>query len=621
MGAGKTLSAILASRTLKTHTLIFCPNSVIDTWKQSIQDAFPDSDVASKTFTPKWNKGNKYRYLILNYEMLQQPNSEVKIKQLCQDYNLQLLVIDEVQMAKQRTKVMSLRRQRLLSCRKFLLEENPDLYILGMSGTPVINNIKEGKALLELLSGKSYDDVGEKATLTNCALLFRHLLLNGLRWRPDFAIEQNIKEIDIDCPNLAEELKEYFNPKNYDILKLEKLLTKYRLPTIIDNLSKHTIIYTHFVGDGIIEMIRNAVQGAGWSVGIYDGKDKSGLAKFKNKDIDILIASSTVGTGVDGLQLISNNLIFNTTPYTSAEFDQIVARILRQGQKEKSINIIFPKTRLDCNGKFWSWCQSKLNRIKFKRSLADCAVDGVLPEGRLRSDKEFFRDRMDLLQRLQSDGIKELDRKDLTIEESINSSITVPKKPQYSLHTETHLKWNSEKSSTTHKRLIEGPQEWYDYHKSWNEDKKEWRSIPIEVLGKYLKQELSLKNLGYILVDAGCGEAYLSNTLKNITVKSFDHVAINEDIVSCDMTALPLKDNSVHQLVSCLSLNHGRNQEQEYLKEFRRVLKNKSGKLRVVLPSSKIDDQFIPMVEKIGFVWLDPDDELDGFRYLTFIKK
>ncbi len=56
-GAGKTLSAVLASRVINAHlTVICCPNSVVEGWEKAILDIFPDGVVAKKTFTPDWTK-------------------------------------------------------------------------------------------------------------------------------------------------------------------------------------------------------------------------------------------------------------------------------------------------------------------------------------------------------------------------------------------------------------------------------------------------------------------------------------------------------------------------------------------------------------------------------------
>jgi hypothetical protein len=59
-GAGKTLSAVLASRVINAHlTVICCPNSVVEGWEKAILDTFPDIVVAKKTFTPDWAKATR----------------------------------------------------------------------------------------------------------------------------------------------------------------------------------------------------------------------------------------------------------------------------------------------------------------------------------------------------------------------------------------------------------------------------------------------------------------------------------------------------------------------------------------------------------------------------------
>ena len=47
-GAGKTLSAILASRVIDSKmTVIVCPNDVVDQWQESILEVFPNSNVVT----------------------------------------------------------------------------------------------------------------------------------------------------------------------------------------------------------------------------------------------------------------------------------------------------------------------------------------------------------------------------------------------------------------------------------------------------------------------------------------------------------------------------------------------------------------------------------------------
>ena len=98
-GAGKTLSAVLASRVIGAQmTLVCCPNSVVGGinekgWKSEIEKIYPDSLVCTKTFHPNWAdaagdetglgaaiSNNRPRYLVLNYEAFQQEDSDLGIR-------------------------------------------------------------------------------------------------------------------------------------------------------------------------------------------------------------------------------------------------------------------------------------------------------------------------------------------------------------------------------------------------------------------------------------------------------------------------------------------------------------------------------------------------------------
>lgn len=148
-GAGKTLSAILASRVIGASlTIVCCPNSVVDGWKRDILAAYPDSVVAMKTFEPDWASlggdplPSRPRYLVLNYESFQQPDSAAGVARLLDSEPVDFVVIDEVHYTKQRTlKNMSLRRGNVVAMLARAAEMRPDLYVLGMAATPVINNL------------------------------------------------------------------------------------------------------------------------------------------------------------------------------------------------------------------------------------------------------------------------------------------------------------------------------------------------------------------------------------------------------------------------------------------------------------------------------------------------
>ena len=69
--------------------------------------------------------------------------------------------MDEIHYAKQRApwKNISRRRQLVAALTTLPPSANPDLHVLGMSATPVINNLQEGKSMVELVSGLAHDEL------------------------------------------------------------------------------------------------------------------------------------------------------------------------------------------------------------------------------------------------------------------------------------------------------------------------------------------------------------------------------------------------------------------------------------------------------------------------------
>ena len=90
---------------------------------------------------------------------------------------------------------------------------NPNFHLLGMSATPVINNLIEAKSLLQLITGKEYDDISTRGTITNALKVFNQLLLNGIRYIPKYNIVlkeltgKNTEKLNIDGESLVESLK------------------------------------------------------------------------------------------------------------------------------------------------------------------------------------------------------------------------------------------------------------------------------------------------------------------------------------------------------------------------------------------------------------------------------
>ena len=137
------------------------------------------------------------------------------------------------------------------------------------------------------------------------------------------------------------------------------------------------------------------------------GDDGNGYSGFKliRGSTNILVASiQCAGTGIDGLQAICNKAIFFQLPWTSTEFEQSIGRLDRDGTEFDSVEVILPVTYLELpNGDIWSWCESKLERIRSKKDIAKAAVDGDLPDsGAILSPQEATTLWLKWLKRLEN---------------------------------------------------------------------------------------------------------------------------------------------------------------------------------------------------------------------------
>ncbi len=606
-GAGKTLSAVLASRVTHSElTVICCPNSVVKGWEDAIIDAFPDSIVRKKTFDPKWpNTGGlpKARYLVLNYETFQQPDSASKLQQFLERERIDFVVVDEIHYTKHRKAEddPSQRRKLVTALTTAAASRNPNLHILGMSATPVVNNLHEGKSLIELITGFEHHELSVRATIPNCMALHQRLVTLGIRWMPEYELRYEQIELSVDVGAFLPEIRAL--GKHGSHLAFEQILTRARLPFILEHIRPKTLIYTYNV-EAIDRMLREAIEAAGWKVGFYTGDDKSGLENFISGSVDVLIGSAAIGTGVDGLQQVCNRLIVNVLPWTAAEFEQLKGRLYRQGQQSNTVTMILPLTFAMVNGERWSWCESKMHRLLFKKSIADAAVDGVVPEGHLRFPEQAYQDIMIWLQRLESGKVQHIARNPIVVPlPDVDLNEVARRKVRYGDFSTMNRNWNQTRSSTTHERLRDNPEEWAQYHTFYKEARQDWTVIPYEEMINWFK-----KRNGLVIGDFGCGEAELSKALSSLhTIHSFDHVAIDDSVISCDMSHVPLDDQSLDAAIFSLSLmghNFG-----DYLREAYRTLKL-DGHLHILERSTRFTDRqaFIEALRTFGFDIIGVED-------------
>ena len=635
VGAGKTIGAILAGRHVEAkNTLIITFNSTIGHedkrgWTKEIKDSFPNSKIYTKINKSIRFNNNCYNYLILNYETFQQKGSANYVIDLLEKNKFDYIILDEVQSIKQREeKNESTRREVITGLVDKVKQLNPDYYLMAMSATPVINNLNEAKSLIELITRKKLDDIDTRATIPNCSELFRRLTSHGIRHKN---IEDNILRnnrhtlIEINGDDLYEEA--LLIDKD-DVTAKEVLVLQKKLDAIVPyiNTSKgKCVIYTHYV-EQMEDRIYDYLTNLGFKVGVYTGSvgklsREEAISDFIEGKYDVLLGSRPIATGVDGLQFVADREIVLSLPWTNAEMQQLEGRVNRKGSAFvlTGIDVIIPLVSINGSKKSFNWDRHKYNTIMHKATIANAAVDGIIPDT-LMPPREILviqaSDAMDeWIERLKSGNILTVDREELYVE--LYPTITDEQtriQRALSDFSEMNKKWSTSNSNNTSTRLKENPDEWKRYHYLYSESRKTWDEIPFIEIAKKIKGRPE-----WIVGDFGCGENLLAKEITN-KVHSFDHVAIDETVTACDIKKTPLNDAVLDVAVFSLSLM-GSNSE-DYLKEAYRTLKP-YGNIFICEPAGKWngkEEELKQMLENVGFKCFNAIKNTEKFIYIDGVK-
>ncbi|PIC37761.1 hypothetical protein B9Z55_016283 [Caenorhabditis nigoni] len=154
------------------------------------------------------------------------------------------------------------------------------------------------------------------------------------------------------------------------------------------------------------------------------------------------------------------------------------------------------------------------------------------------------------------------------------------------------------------------------YHKGFADQVKKWPNHPLREIIRWLQAKPDKQTV----FDLGCGEAKIAETVgEKHTIRSFDLVAVNERVESCDMSKLPAEDGSADIVIFCLSLM-GTNLY-DFIKEARRVLRT-GGVLKIAEVTSRFVSikQFCEAINKMGFEMTNRRQLTDYFMMFDFRK-
>lgn len=157
--------------------------------------------------------------------------------------------------------------------------------------------------------------------------------------------------------------------------------------------------------------------------------------------------------------------------------------------------------------------------------------------------------------------------------------------------SQLHKKYKTMKSENLSKEFNESPELWNKYHEISEENEKSFpedeipRNRIIQELKK-IKTKRSKK-----IVDMGCGKAQISKYFQNdqrFEFINYDHISSEEQVISCDISQLPLEDDSVE--ICILSLAMWGSNCRDYIQEVSRVLET-SGRLYIIEPTKRWSEQ------------------------------
>lgn len=619
-GAGKTNSALIATRETNSRvTIIICPNSVKQSWIDAINAIYPNNSNIVNYHSIKdiisFDR-SAFNYILINYEKFSVNNKnqgKPMIDKLLYLNIVDFMCIDEIQFAKANGTAESNRRECIKYFRLESEKQNPNIYVYGMTATPVINSIGEAKSLIELITAKEHPEIGEVTSINNCYQANKWLSIIGFRFIPNYGINVNEKTIEINGDELAEDI---VNAKTF--IDIESILIDKKLTNeqVIKELTPGTIIYCQYKKEIISKVIKKLNE-LNISYVKYTGEEDNNTReynkkKFIKKEADILLATSPVSTGVNGLQEVSNKIIVISYPWTGAEWEQLVGRINRQGSNFDSVTIIHPHVYINTNSREWNYDKRRWNIIKNKKTLSDVVVDGKLDSIYKLNRLGFIKDIINSLKENKLDDYHP-ERNDI----KVNYNFTEQEyKNSESIIKDVHRKANTSTSEYMHDWFTNNPNDWKEYHKQREVSKSKWLEDPVDVIAK----ELNERNDTNVIADLGCGLAKLSKIVKSPNkVISVDHYSEDPDVIKADIADLSeyINDNEVDITIFCLSL-WGTNYL-DYIKEAYRIT-SKRGFMYIVEPNDEFDfDKLKEDIKQIGFNKIN-EVIRDKFTYLTFIK-
>jgi hypothetical protein len=194
------------------------------------------------------------------------------------------------------------------------------------------------------------------------------------------------------------------------------------------------------------------------------------------------------------------------------------------------------------------------------------------------------------------------------------------------LITQFHNKFCKMRSDNLAHHFQQTPSDFAEYHRVRDECFQTFE--PEDIPCNRIIAELNkIKKGGKHIVDMGCGTANIAEHFKDdsrFQFTNYDHVAINDTVQVCDISHMPIEDNSVDICIMSLAL-WGSNCE-EYVKEALRVL-DENGILYIIDSTKRWSEEGMQdagklklLLEANGFQIKEKDTRIDKWCYFKCMK-
>lgn len=564
VGLGKTLSAVLATRQADCRcTVVIAPSDqkALE-WRQEILGTptkggyFPGAIVRhrfdeclDKNFAGKWN-GVTALFLVFTVDDLRTNNRQQRRwAELMELYSPDAVIFDEVHLLKATysdddeqegtASLLSQRRQVAKQLVRSIRRMDPTALVLGLTGTAVLNELREGRSLVELVCDvEEIPEIAGPRDLPSATRLYQAFIRNGVRLTNP-SCNHGIERLPIDCSHLLMPLVR-LKRSRANVAQMVNLVVREKIGPIFDwvqNGDGPVVIYSHYVSGIVGDLVREG-RARGLRVGVFTGDSKVGteggesaLDDFKAGALDALVLSSAGGTGIDGLQGISHRIAIASLPWTWAALMQLIGRLDRMGQNHR-VQVFIPEVMVTTPlGRTYSWCDWVWQKLLTKRILGRASMDGLLPATTTEPpESEAGEALMQVIDRILNEGLSLLRREPLKIPPFATAAEAeqMRRRAGYSDFSRMNNLLNRTASSKTHQQLKEDPLPWQLYQTDLEEYRRDWAVDPLAVMIEEFLSTSEALTIG----DFGCGQAQIAKAVGHIhAVHSFDHVAVDEELV------------------------------------------------------------------------------------------